>query len=84
MTYQMIAAQIAERYGPDEVENYDPYSNCLTIRQWNKLGYRVKKGEQSLQSVTFVEHKDKDGNIVKKYPKTINLFYELQVEKANY
>ena len=80
-TYDMVKQQIAERWGAAEAEQYDPYMNCLTFRQWLARGYRVRKGEKSLRSITFVEKKDEDGNVEKKYKKTVCLFYYKQVEK---
>lgn len=83
-TYQMVAKQIRERYGEAEAEKYDPKSNCFTFRRWQDLGFRVKKGERALKSVTFVasEKEDEPGR-QKRYLKTVNLFYRLQVEKNN-
>lgn len=79
-TYDLVAEQIRERWGDEEVEQYDPYTNALTFRKWLSLGYRVKKGEKSLHSTTFVEKQDEHGNVVK-IPRTVHLFYRLQVEK---
>ena len=80
-TYELVAKQIAERYREDEVKNYDPYKNCLTFKQWLENGYRVKKGEKSLKSITVIEETDKKGKVIKKHVRTINLFYYLQGEK---
>lgn len=80
-TKKMVAEQIASRFGQEEALNYDPYTNCMTFRQWLSAGYRVKSGERSLKSITYFEVLDDDGQVIKKYPKTVNLFYEKQVEK---
>ena len=40
-TYRRVAAQIAERWGEEEVANYDPYSSAMTYRQWQKAGFKV-------------------------------------------
>lgn len=79
-TYQLVAAQIKERYGADEVKNYNPFTNCLTFQQWRKVGFKVKKGSKALKSITFVKVEDADGNVIKSYPKTVNLFYHLDTE----
>lgn len=79
-TYELVAKQISERYGEKEVKNYDPYKNCLSFKQWLENGYRVKKGEKSLKSITVIEKTDKEGKIIK-YPRTVHLFYCRQVEK---
>lgn len=77
----MVAKQIALRFGSEEVQNYNPYVNYMTFKQWLAAGYRVRRGERALKSVTYVEVKDKSGEVIKKYPKTVNLFYEKQVEQ---
>jgi len=77
----MVAKQIKDKWGDKEVKKYNPYTNCLTFRQWEKIGFKVKKGSKALKSLTFVKVEDEAGNIVKTYPKTINLFYYLQTEK---
>jgi antirestriction protein ArdC len=62
-------------------------TNCFTIQTWNQLGYRVKKGEKAIRSITYVEGTDQteddDGEEadVRKYRKTVYLFYRTQVEK---
>lgn len=80
-TYDMVKAEIASRWGDEEADKYDPYTNCLTFRNWLARGSRVKRGEKSIRSVTFVEKEDEHGKVVAKYPKTVCLFYYLQVEK---
>jgi antirestriction protein ArdC len=65
-------------------------TNCFTIGTWNQLGYRVKKGEKAIRSVTYVEgvnqtETDDDGDEqepdVRTYRKPVYLFYRTQVEK---
>lgn len=80
-TYEMVSEQIKERFGEEEQGNFNPYQNCCTYKQWLSLGYRVKKGETSLKSITFIEKKDRQGNVVGTYPRTVHLFYITQVEK---
>lgn len=82
-TFNLVAKQIEKRWGKSEVKNYDPYKNALTFKSWIKLGYRVKKGEKAIRSITFVEVEDAQGNIVKRVPRTVFLFYYRQVEKIN-
>lgn len=81
--YRRVAAQILEKFGEEEVANYDPYSNCLTFRQWAKAGYRVNRGEKAIKSTTLIEKTDDNGNVITRYPKVVNLFYEKQVSKIN-
>jgi hypothetical protein len=91
-TADAVRDEIARRWGEAEAAQYDPTKNCFTLHTWNKLGYRVKKGEKAIRSITLVEAKDtgnteeqdKEGgeeHDVRKYPKTVYLFYKTQVEK---
>lgn len=80
-TYDMVAAEIEKRWGEDEVENYDAERNCLTFTKWLSLGYRVKKGQRAIRSITFIEKKDTEGKVIKKYRRVVCLFYYKQVEK---
>ena len=80
MTRDMILSQIISRFGKEEADNYQPESNCRTFVGWLKLGYRVKKNQKALRSVTFVDKLDEKGNVVKKIKRTVFLFYMLQVE----
>ena len=80
-TRDMVAKQIAERFGPEVVQSYNPYVNCRTYKSWLEEGYQVKKGEKAIKSVTFVEVKNESGEVIKKYSKIVNLFYEKQVEQ---
>ena len=81
LTRALVQAQIAERWGNAEAQNYDPYSNAFTFAQWLKRGYRVIKGQRALHSVTYRIVKDATGEIVKRLPKTVHLFYIKQVQK---
>ena len=76
----MISDQIKKIWGEQEVKNYNPYKNALTFASWIKLGYRPKKGSKALKSITYVEKKDEKGNVISKFPRTINLFYVRSVE----
>jgi hypothetical protein len=87
-TADAVREEIARRWGEDEAAKYDPLTNCFTIQTWNKLGYRVKKGEKAIRSITYVEatdqaeEDDEDAEQeVRTYPKTVYLFYRTQVEK---
>jgi hypothetical protein len=82
-TSELVKKQIADRWGVKEANSYDPYNNCLTLKQWNEHGYKVKKGEKALKSFVVLEEKDNNGEVIRRYPKTINLFYRNQVEKRD-
>ena len=81
-TAELVKDQILDRWGEDEASNYDPKRNCLTFSRWLENGYQVKKGEKAIKSFIVVEQKDEKGVVVRKYPKTINLFYIKQVQKV--
>jgi N-terminal domain of anti-restriction factor ArdC len=87
-TADAVREEIARRWGDAEAKQYNPLTNCFTIQTWNKLGYRVKKGEKAIRSITYVEGKDQaetsteeEEQDVRTYPKTVYLFYRTQVEK---
>jgi hypothetical protein len=80
-TYRRVAAQIAERWGEEEVVNYDPYSSAMTYGQWIKSGYKVNRGEKAIKSTTLIEKTDDNGNVLTRYPRVVNLFYQKQVSK---
>jgi hypothetical protein len=89
-TADAVREEIARRWGDAEAAKYNPLTNCFTIQTWNKLGFRVKKGEKAIRSITYVEGKDQtetdddEGDVeqeVRTYPKTVYLFYRIQVEK---
>ncbi len=80
-TKEAMEQQIRKIWGDQEVKNYNPYKNALTFASWLKLGYRPKKGSKALKSVTFVERKNEKGEVISKYPRTINLFYYRSVEQ---
>lgn len=82
-TYNMVLRQIIDRWGKTEARRYDPKVNCFTFKQWLKQGYVVGKGQKALQSYTFVEITDKDGEVYKRLHKKINLFYIKQVKKVS-
>ncbi len=80
-TAESVRKQILSRWGEEEAGKYDPKCNCLTFKQWHAHGYLVKKGEKALKSITIIEKRNEKGEVVEKYPKTVNLFYVRQVEE---
>jgi hypothetical protein len=87
-TADAVREEIARHWGEEEAKQYDPLTNCFTIQTWNKLGFRVKKGEKAIRSITYVAATDQAADSdeyeeaeVRTYPKTVYLFYRTQVEK---
>lgn len=83
-TYEHVKHEIANRWGEEEAEKYDPLVNCFTGATWHSKGYLIKKGEHAIKSSTIIEdEEEEDGKkTVKRIPKTVNLFYIKQVEKV--
>ena len=80
-TSDLVRKQIAERWGEDEAKRYNPFINCFTFNGWLKNGYVVRKDEKAIKSFIIVEKKDKKtGAVVERRPKTIYLFFDVQVE----
>lgn len=80
-TSDLVRKQIAERWGEDEAKRYNPFVNCFTFNGWLKNGYVVRKDEKAIRSFIIVEKKDKKtGSVVERRPKTIYLFFDVQVE----
>jgi len=79
-THDMVASEIERRWGKAEVKKYDAERNCLTFSRWLSLGYAPRKGEKAIKSVTFVEQKDSEGNVIKTIPRPVFLFYVRQIE----
>ena len=84
VTKTLIENQIIEKYGPSELKNLDCYHNVRTYKSWVQAGFKVRKGEHALKSITMVEDKDTNGNILKKYRRPVFLFYYRQVEPINH
>jgi len=78
-TRDMVASEIERRWGKAEMKKYDPERNtCLTFRKWLSLGFVPRKGEKCIRSVTFVEKKDAQGNVIKKIPRPVFLFQPVE------
>jgi len=80
-TKSIVEEAIKEKYGEAELKNLDCYHNTRTFFSWAKLGFKVRRGEKAIKSITYVEQKDANGNILKKYRRPVFLFYYRQVEK---
>jgi len=80
-TKSLVEKEIQKRWGKVELKNYFPLHTARTFHSWLSLGYRVKRGEKAIKSITFIEQKDKDGNVINKVKRPCFLFFYLQVEK---
>lgn len=80
-TYAMVKEQLRERYGAKCAEEFDPRVDAMPYVSWVAYGFRPRKGERSLKSITFIDSTDEKGE-VKKIRRTVNLFHKCQVEKC--
>jgi hypothetical protein len=80
VTRSIVEEAIEKRWGKSELKNYDPYHNARTFHSWLKLGYKVRRGEKAIRSITYVETRDADGNVLKCIKRPCFLFYVRQVE----
>ena len=81
-TYEMVKEQVRERYGDEVADEFDPHTDAMPFASWLSYGYRVRKGEKALKSVTYVEVKDARGEVERTVRRTVNLFHRNQVDKA--
>lgn len=81
-TYEAVRAQIEERWGPQVAKEYDPRTTCAPFSSWAAAGFRVKRHEKALKSITFIEVKNEKGDVEKKVKRVVNLFHSRQVEPA--
>lgn len=81
-TYEDVKSQLLERFGKKVADGYKPTENCAPFSVWANAGFKVKKGEKALKSVTFIEKEDEKTGEVTKIRRTVNLFHRCQVELA--
>ena len=81
-TLEMVREQIKERWGLRESKSFNPYHDAMTATAWFAAGFKIKKGEKALKSVTFIESEDDEGKITQRVRRTVNLFHRRQVERA--
>ncbi len=77
-----VRSQLLERFGSAIADGYRPAENCAPFSIWAQAGFRIKKNEKALKSVTFIETKDEATGEIKKIKRTVNLFHRCQVELA--
>lgn len=88
-TAARVQAQIRARFGDIAAANYNPKVNCMTVARWYSYGYKVRKGEKSLKSLTYYTMEEIDKKTKKPtgkmvtVPRSINLFFITQVEKRS-
>ncbi|MFA6397498.1 MAG: hypothetical protein WDK96_01460 [Candidatus Paceibacterota bacterium] len=83
-TKSMVEEQVIAKYGKSELRNLDCYHNMRTFNSWLKLGFKVRKGEKAIESITYVETKDANGNVLKRFRRPVFLFYYRQIEPVDH
>ncbi len=82
-TYITVRNQIERRWGSKIAKKLDCSRNCRTYNSWKEMGFRVKRGETALSSVTYIPVENKKGgevtNVIKR---KVNLFYYPQLERV--
>jgi len=82
-TKAMVMEEIRKRYGEAECKNYDAYHNMRTYTGWLKLGFKPRAGSKAIKSITYLETKDANGVSLKRFKRSVNLFYIREVEFIN-
>ncbi len=81
-TLEMVREQVRERWGNKEAKSFSPYFDCMTATAWLAAGFKIKRNEKALKSITFIESEDDDGRVTQKVRRVVNLFHRRQVEVA--
>ena len=80
---ESVRELLRSRYGDEVAESYDPETDVMTMRKLNEYNLRVKSGEKAIRIPILCEKKNKEGEVVAKFPRKINLFHvKLQCEKV--
>lgn len=82
-TCEMVREQVRERWGNELADEFNPHTDAMPLFSWTAYGYRVRRGEKALTSVTFVEKKNEAGEVISKIRRSVNLFHHCQVLKVN-
>lgn len=80
--YLSVMKQIRDRWGDKSAKKYDPYRNTMTYAAWKENGFKVKRGETALKSITFVPVENNNGEVINVYKRTVNLFFYKQLERV--
>ena len=81
-TYEMVKSQIQERWGEECADEFDPHVDAMPYASWVGYGYKIRKAERALKSVTYVDVRDEKGEVTGKIKRVVNLFHKRQVEKV--
>lgn len=80
--YEKTKEAVGIKYGSEEAERYNP-DLCRTMMGWNRIGFRIKKGEKAIvRCTTYIPVDNAEGEELSTIPKSYVLFYYLQTEKV--
>lgn len=79
VTAELLREQLRAKYNDEVADSFDASKDAMPFASWLSYGYRVRKGEKALKSVTYVDVEDDDGKIDKKIRRNVNLFHKCQV-----
>lgn len=82
-TADILAEKIKAKYGPAELKNYNPNTSMMTYPSWFKLGFKPRKGEKAMRSVTYIDIKNDQGVVIRKQKHDVCLFYYRQMVPLN-
>src|SRR3989344_5366739 len=51
-TKSMVEEQLIAKYGKAELKNLDCYHNMRTFHSWLNLGWKIRRGEKAIKSIT--------------------------------
>ena len=83
LTRAIVEKEVEARWGKAEVKNLDLKNNVRTFSSWLACGWKIRKNEKAIKSVTYIERKDSEGRVIKKYSHPVYLFTYRQVERID-
>jgi hypothetical protein len=79
-TYEMVRAQVEERWGKKVADSFRASHDARTFREWMKRNFIVNRGESGLKTFVVLKKIDKNG-AEKKIMKRIWVFHRKQVSR---
>lgn len=80
-TAELVREQIRAKYNDEVADKFDASTDAMPFASWLSYGYRVKKGEKSMKSITYVDVLDDKGEVERTIKRNCNIFHRLQVQK---
>ena len=80
-TENNVREQVRARYGDVVADSFSAATDAMPLLSWAAYGFRVRKNEKALKSISYVEVKNDKGEVERKIRRVVNLFHRRQVEK---